>query len=136
MTVAALLAVQQSLQQTASHVSVAAGDADQNSSSSRQQQPISPRRKKAGQQQSNSASKGSASATSAAHSSSGIRLHVVAVLSSYSVRRAAQVFLGSMLVRNFSYEIMVLDEYVGAMLLQVRGNGATCCFCLQHCCWF
>jgi hypothetical protein len=40
------------------------------------------------------------------------------------VRRAAQVFLGSMLVRNFSYEIMVLDEYAGALLLQVRGD---CC---------
>lgn len=53
-----------------------------------------------------------------------LRLHVVAVLSSYSLRRAAQTFLGSMLVRDFSYEIMVLDEYAAAMLVQVR-----CCWC-------
>jgi hypothetical protein len=132
MAVAALLAVQQSLQQTASQASVAADTAEQNSCSPRHQQqpqqpPISPRRKKAGQQQPNPASKGSGSGNLAEHSSSGIRLHVVAVLSSYSVRRAAQVFLGSMLVRNFSYEIMVLDEYAGAMLLQVSATAFTVC---------
>jgi hypothetical protein len=116
MTVAALLAIQQALQQTAYQ---APADVD---GSSTQQQAVGPRRRKAAQQHAISGSKSGGSAESSTNRrqlDSSIRLHVVAVLSSYSVRRAAQVFLGSMLVRNFSYEIMVLDEYAGAMLLQV-----------------
>eukprot|EP00775_Hariotina_reticulata_P004547 gene4547-4799_t len=46
-------------------------------------------------------------------------LHVVAVLSSYTMRRSLQHFLAGMLMRHFSYEILVLDEYAGAMLVQV-----------------
>lgn len=47
-------------------------------------------------------------------------LHVVAVLSSYTMRRSLQQFLAGMLMRHFSYEILVLDEYAGAMLVQVN----------------
>jgi hypothetical protein len=49
-------------------------------------------------------------------------LHVVAVVSSYSVRRALQTFLSSVLLHcSFSYEIMVLDEFAAGMLVSVSG---------------
>jgi hypothetical protein len=48
------------------------------------------------------------------------KLHVVAVVSSYSVRRALQTFLSSVLLQcSFSYEIMVLDEFAAGMLVSV-----------------
>lgn len=50
------------------------------------------------------------------------KLHVVAVVSSYSVRRALQTFLSSVLLQcSFSYEIMVLDEFAAGMLVSVSG---------------
>jgi hypothetical protein len=55
----------------------------------------------------------------AAQGSLSQALHVVAVLSSYTMRRSLQQFLAGMLMRHFSYEILVLDEYAGAMLVQV-----------------
>jgi hypothetical protein len=48
------------------------------------------------------------------------KLHVVAVVSSYSVRRALQQFLTSVLLHcSFSFEIMVLDEFAAGMLVSV-----------------
>lgn len=48
------------------------------------------------------------------------RLHVVAVVTSYSVRRALQSFLSSVLLScSFSYEVMVLDEFAAGMLVSV-----------------
>jgi hypothetical protein len=50
-------------------------------------------------------------------------LHVVAVVSSYSVRRALQTFLSSVLLHcSFSYEIMVLDEFAAGMLVSVSAG--------------
>jgi hypothetical protein len=67
------------------------------------------------------------------------RLHVVAVVSSYSVRRALQTFLSSVLLRvNFSYEICLMEEFAAGMLVSVsegaRGGGQAACWscCL---CW-
>jgi hypothetical protein len=48
------------------------------------------------------------------------KLHVVAVVSSYSVRRALQQFLTRVLLHcSFSFEIMVLDEFAAGMLVSV-----------------
>lgn len=51
------------------------------------------------------------------------KLHVVAVVSSYSVRRALQSFLSSVLLHcSFSYEIMLMDEFAAGMLVSVSGG--------------
>lgn len=51
------------------------------------------------------------------------KLHVVAVVSSYSIRRALQAFLSSTLLHcNFSYELMVQDEFAASMLVLVSGK--------------
>lgn len=119
MVVAALLAVQQALQPISTVSAAAAWP-----SISQQLKPAAD-----GRLDSTSRQLASGVSTSRVVRRSGTgtvsQLHVVAVLSSYSVRRAVQVFLGSMLVRSFSYEIMVLDEYAAAMLVQV----SLCCCC-------
>eukprot|EP00878_Enallax_costatus_P031821 GHUV01034872.1.p1 GENE.GHUV01034872.1~~GHUV01034872.1.p1 ORF type:complete len:787 (+),score=252.04 GHUV01034872.1:587-2947(+) len=112
MVVAALLAVQQAL--------TPAGSAAAASwpSVHRQEPPAGNNSSSSG---SNSSKQQSGRSRPLRRSETGavLQLHVVAVLGSYSLRKAVQVFLGSMLVRNFSYEIMVLDEYAAAMLVQV-----------------
>lgn len=50
------------------------------------------------------------------------RLHVAAKMQSYGMRRTTQAFLSSMLQRAFSFELLIADEYVSAVLTQVRGR--------------
>ena len=47
------------------------------------------------------------------------RLHVVAALHSYSLRRTVQQFLSGLLCCPFSFELVILDEYASAVVVQV-----------------
>jgi hypothetical protein len=47
------------------------------------------------------------------------RLHVVAALHSYSVRRTVQQFFSGLLCCPYSFELVILDEYASAVVVQV-----------------
>jgi hypothetical protein len=52
------------------------------------------------------------------------RLHVVAVLSSWSVRRSLQAYLSTSLGCSFSFELLVLEELAAGMLVLVAQDAA------------